>query len=1071
MVRYGPEFQVPALAFDDRIRFDPDSFQDKMTDNEAMRFLFHFCTLLLISTCCMFLDVGPSNVSAQATRQVTFNRDVRPILSNHCFACHGFDEKKREADLRLDNEEGYAVIVPNKPGESELWVRISSNDEDETMPPPDFHKPLTNDQKQIVKRWIEQGAIYEKHWSFISPSKPVVPEIVGTSNPIDAFLQQSLGANGLEPAPKADRVSLIRRVTLDLTGLPPSPAEVAEFMADESTHAYEQLVDRLQRQVTYGEHMARYWLDLARYADTHGLHLDNERSMWPYRDWVVRAINENITFDKFTRWQLAGDLLAQPTTDQLIASGFNRCNVTTSEGGSINEEMIFRYAVDRTSTTAEVWMGLTAGCAVCHDHKFDPLSTKEYYSMYAFFHSAADPAMDGNKIDTPPILKLTRDEDQKRLVELNRKIAAVEAKIDEQLAELTYTDPATVTPTPPKKRIEEIWFEDSFPPGTKAENSGGPVLKLAKKGEGRVFSGNAAITRTADNVVAQDFFQTGGDFTVPAGGRFFVHCFLDPDDPPEAIMIQFHTNSWKNRAIWGAQEKIGFGKPKTTEKVHMGELPKTGQWIKLEVAANKIGLKPGTKVTGYAFTQFGGTVNWDHLGVTSTYNPSIDPNWSWHVWKAQDIKKRNKLLPQDLKRLLQGRNPDKWTDQETDRVYSLWMRNVYLGSRDLVNQLAREKEPLRKQVVDIEKSAPFTFIMADLKKPRESFVMLRGAYDRKGDKVSRQVPAFLPKLGEKPDGQDYNRLDLANWLVSGEHPLTARVTVNRFWQQFFGNGLVKTSEDFGSQGDSPTHPALLDWLAVQFVEDGWDMKRLVKRIVTSHAYRQSTKLSPEWLALDPENRLLGRGPRLRLDAEVIRDQALFVGGLLVPTIGGPGVKPYQPPNIWEPVGFGNSNTRYYKQGSGDDLYRRSIYTFLKRTAPPPFMSSFDGPNREQSCSRRGRSNTPLQALQLMNDVQHVEAARCLAERMIKEGGESADQRIVWGWQVVISRRPEADEVEIARGALQTHLARFESDTEAAAKLVAYGESKADEAIDISELAAYTLVANLILNLDETVSKN
>lgn len=536
-------------------------------------------------------------------------------------------------------------------------------------------------------------------------------------------------------------------------------------------------------------------------------------------------------------------------------------------------------------------------------------------------------------------------------------------------------------------------------------------------------------------------------------------------------MIQFHTQSWKNRAVWGAPEKIGFGSPNTTEKVHMGQLPQTGQWVKLEVPARKIGLKPGTKVTGFAFTQFGGTVNWDRLGVTSSSDPANDPNWSWQVWKSQDTQKRNKLLPEHLRRQLQGRNPDQWSPEESETVFALWMRNVYLGARDLIDQLSREKGPLQAQVTAIEKSAPITFVMADLEKPRQSFVMLRGAYDQKGDRVTRQVPAFLPKLKKQPAGQDYNRLDLADWLVNGAHPLTARVTVNRFWQQFFGTGLVKTSEDFGSQGAAPTHPELLDWLAVQFVEDGWDMKRLVKRIVTSHAYRQNTRVHPDVRAIDPENLLLSRGPRLRLDAEVIRDQALFVSGLLVPRFGGPGVKPYQPPNIWEPVGFGNSNTRYYKQGTGDDLYRRSIYTFLKRTAPPPFMSSFDAPNREQSCSRRGRSNTPLQALQLMNDVQHVEAARCLAERMLKEGGATPEKRIHWCWQVVTSRQPNTDEIKIVRETLQRHLDRFTADTPAAAELIAFGESQADESTNPAELAAYTLIANLILNLDETVSKN
>ncbi len=1030
---------------------------------------------LFLSLCFVTLMVGPG--FGEESGVIRFNRDIRPILSDKCFACHGFDQKHRKADLRLDVAEGalldlggYAAIVPKNLEASEAWLRITSTDEDEVMPPPDSHKSLTAAQKITLKRWIEQGAPYEQHWSFLPPEKPEVPSVAGVENPIDAFLQTRLVNEGFKPAEVANRETLIRRVTLDLTGLPPTVEEVEAFLADHSPDAYEKLIDGLMGRATYGENMARYWLDLARYADTHGLHLDNERSMWPYRDWVVRAFNENLPFDEFTRWQLAGDLLEKPTRDQLIASGFNRCNVTTSEGGSIKEEWVYRYAVDRTSTAVEVWMGLTAGCAVCHDHKFDPLSTKEYYSMYAFFHSAADPAMDGNKIDTPPILKLTEPEDEKRLAELDDEIGAVNRRMQEAIAKIEYTDPATLDPAPPVQETELVWFEDGFPAGTKPSASGAP-LKLVKADEGEVFSGNLALTRTAKNAVAQDYFTGGASFDVPKNGKLFVHCFLDPDDPPEAVMVQFHVGGWKNRAIWGAEEKIGFGKLGTSEKVDMGPLPKAGEWVKLEFDAAKIGLKPGVKVDGYAFTQFSGTVTWDRLGMISKTDPAKDAAWSWEVWKKQNQGKRNNDLPEGLRQLVRGKQPDKWNEKETKQVYDFWLSNFYAGAREILAPLESEKAPLVQEKSAIEKAIPITFVMADMPQPRESFVMLRGAYDKPGEKVTRGVPAFLPPLSTKPADRDYNRLDLANWLVNGEHSLTARVTVNRFWQQFFGTGIVKTSADFGSQGEPPTHPELLDWLAVQFVEDGWDVQQLLKRILTSHAYRQNSRMTPELLERDPDNRLLARGPRFRLDAEVLRDQALFVSGLLVPEIGGKGVNPYQPPNIWEPVGFGSSNTRNYKQGKGDDLYRRSLYTFFKRTAPPPFMTSFDAPNREQSCTVRGRSNTPMQALQLMNDVQHIEAARNFATRMLKEGGNSAEERIRWAWRAVTSRQPEAGELEIALGALEQHQSRYAADASAASELTGYGESKADEELNKTELAAYTLVANLILNLDESVNKN
>jgi hypothetical protein len=1022
----------------------------------------------------LFLSMFSGTI--HAGEDIRFNRDVRPILSDNCFACHGQDAKKRKAKLRLDQSEGalaerdgVRAIVPGDLEQSELWARINEKDEDEVMPPPKSHKVLTVAEKNVLKRWIEQGAEYEGHWSFQAPQKQEVPQIAGVENPIDAFLQDRLGKEGLKAAALAKPETLVRRLYLDLTGLPPTPAEVDVFLADKSPPAWDKLIDDLMGRETYGEHMARYWLDLARYADTHGLHLDNERSMWPYRDWVVRAFNQNLPFDEFTRWQLAGDLLPDPTIDQQIASGFNRCNVTTGEGGSIKAEWIYRYAVDRTSTAVEVWMGLTAGCAVCHDHKFDPLSTKEYYSMYSFFHSAADPAMDGNKKDTPPILRVPSPGNDKRIAALNAEIAKVNKRVAGVVNKLKYVDPASLDPLSKPKRKETLWFEDGFPKGKLQVN--GPPLQLITKEEGPVFSGKRAISRTAKNATGQDVFSEGTPLTIPKGGKFFVHCYLDPENPPEAVMVQFYVGGWKHRVVWGAHEKIGWGKVNTHERVDMGPLPEKGKWVRLEFPAVKVGLKPGHKVTGYAFTQFSGKIGWDHFGIASTINPAKDPTYSWKAWKGQAEGARNKDLTDALRKRYKGKEPDKWTKAQEKVLRDHWLANVYAGASETLGPFAKEKDALEKQKIDLSKNVAITFIMADLPKARESFVMIRGQYDNPGEKVSRGVPAFLPTLPAKPKDRDYNRLDLANWLVRDDHPLTARVAVNRIWQQFFGAGLVRTSADFGTQGELPSHPELLDWLALRFIEDDWNVQRFVKRILTSQAYRQSTKVTLALLEKDPENRLLARGPRYRLDAEIIRDQALSLSGLLVPAVGGKGVLPYQPPNIWEPVGFGRSNTRYYKQGKGDDLYRRSLYTFLKRTAPAPFMASFDAPNREQSCTVRGRSNTPLQALQLMNDVQHVEAARNLAERIIKEGFPKDEERIQWAWRTVTSRRPDPEETKIVTDVLKRHRVRYAEDLEAARKLISYGESVADKEIAPNELASWTLVANLLLNLDEVVNKN
>jgi hypothetical protein len=1013
-----------------------------------------------------------TNRRLEAKAPLSFQRDIRPILSDHCFACHGPDENKREAGLRLDqppSDDGEAAIVAGQPERSHLWERITATDAETVMPPPAFNKPLTDEQRSLLRRWIEEGATYEQHWSFLPPVKPPVPA-VGESHAIDAFLQAKLAEVGLKANPIADRRTLLRRLSLDLTGLPPTHTEIAEFLADKSEGAYEKWIDRLFARESYGEHMARYWLDLARYADTHGLHLDNERSMWPYRDWVVRAFHGNLPFDEFTRWQLAGDLLPGPTADQRIASGFNRCNVTTSEGGSINEEWIYRYAVDRTSTMAEVWMGLTAGCAVCHDHKFDPLTSRDYYSLYAFFHSAADPAMDGNATDTPPILRLRSEADEVTVQRLDGELAELRKAYEAVAAAYEYRDPREHEPSPTMRVREVAWFEDDFPKGARLEARDGERTWEIREA-GKVFRGERALRQKGAGLTQQFFTQGAEAMTIPSGGKLFAHCYLDPEDPPQAIMLQFHTDGWKHRAIWGKADAIPFGKEEDGTKFVAGDLPALGSWVELEVSPSSIGLKVNSKVTGYAFTQAGGTVIWDAMGVRTKSDITRDPNWSYAAWKEANSGKAVVSLPGPLREIVRGRKVEAWTAEEAKRVYDFWLMNIYVGADDEFGDYKRklaEKEGEKKAIDD---KAPLTFVMADLPQPRQSYVMLRGAYDKPGEEVRRSVPNFLPPLPSRPNDRDYNRLDLANWLVSGQHPLTARVTVNRIWQQFFGVGLVKTSGDFGSQGEPPSHPELLDWLAVQFVEDGWDVQRLIRRIVTSKAYRRQSVVTPEQFELDPENRWLGRGPRLRLDAEVLRDQALAVSGLLVDRVGGPGVKPYQPSDIWEPIGFGNSNTRYYKQGSGEDLYRRSLYTFLKRTAPPPFMSNFDAPNREQSCSYRERSNTPMQALQLMNDIQHVEAARHFAHRMMQEGGRKVERRLRWGWEAVTGRRPTAEELAIVSDTLATHRQRFTNDVEGAKTLVSYGESPIDPTIDVSELAAYTLVANLLLNLDETLCKN
>jgi hypothetical protein len=1016
---------------------------------------------------------------AADTEKLQFNRDIRPILSDKCFACHGIDAKKREAKLRLDtvegafkpNEDGDVPITPGDLAKSEVWQRIISDDKDDMMPPPKSHKTLTAAQKDTIKRWIEQGAPYQKHWAFEAPVKPAVPELRSPNsnlrNSIDAFIDQRLQKEGLARSPEADRETLIRRVTFDLTGLPPTPGEIDAFIADQSPDAYDKVVTRLLASRHYGEHLAHYWLDQARYGDTHGLHLDNERSMWPYRDWVIDAYNRNLPFDQFTIEQLAGDLLPNATREQMIASGFNRCNVTTSEGGSIEAEYVFRYAVDRTATMANTWLGLTAQCCVCHDHKFDPISQKEFYQLYAFFHSAADPAMDGNKLLTPPILKLTNPEQDKKLADNAAKIASTQKEINEALAKIEYSDPATAQPPAQIEETETVWLEDDFPTGAKPEVKGDPI-KWVTADEGPVFSGKRSLKRT-DSGLAQDYYSGGAaPLEVPHGGKLFAYVYLEPADPPKAVMLQYHTGAWLHRAVWGDYDAIQFGQPGTTEKVNMGPLPNTGIWSRLEVDAEKIGLKSGDLITGLAYTQFGGTVYWDKAGISGRKDPAADATLSQLVWEKAHDGKNTPELPAEINKIFRSAKRTERTPAHEKQLRNYFLVNVYAGAKATFEPLNKQFDTLKKEKDALDNVIPATLVMSDMPQPRDSFIMIRGQYDKPGEQVHRNVPAFLPPL---PNTEIPTRLDLARWLVAPENPLTARVAVNRVWQQLFGVGLVKTSADFGSQGEPPSHPELLDWLAVTFRESGWDVKALVQRIVTSAAYRQSSAASPDLWKRDPENRLLARGPRFRFDAEVIRDNALFVSGLLKDQLGGKGVKTYQPPNIWEPVGFGGSNTRFYKQDTGDALYRRSIYTFIKRTAPAPYMTTFDAPSREQFCTRRERSDTPLQALQLMNDVQHFEAARALASRILTEGGDTTPARLAWAFRTVVGRHPSDRESLIVWSTLEKHLARYQKDPEAAKAAVHNGESAPPANLSEPELAAWTLMANLLLNLDETVTKN
>ncbi len=860
----------------------------------------HRTSPLVLAVAIAYLRIGAAEAETPTPSPIDFTRQIRPILSEHCFACHGPDAKKRKANLRLDTKagafseldsgEGHA-LVPGKSADSILVDRISSADPDRIMPPPQFGKKLAPEQIVLIRKWVEQGANWSEHWAFIAPQAPELPKVKNTSwprNEVDAFILARLEREKLQPSPEADKTTLIRRLTLDLTGLPPTLAEVDQFLSDTRPDAYEKVVDRLLKSPRYGEHMARYWLDAARYGDTHGLHLDNYREMWPYREWVVGAFNRNLSYDRFLTEQLAGDLLPNAAQDQVVASGFNRCHVTTSEGGSIDEEVYVRNVVDRVDTTGTVFLGLSTGCARCHDHKFDPFRTKDYYQFFAFFNSLDEKPLDGNAARYPPVISVATPEQTAELERSKRLVAGVKKLLADEAAKVQYVDP--------------------------------------------------------------------GD-TKPAAESFAA-------------------------------------------------------WLK---APNVVG-KPAPK-------------------------------------PVQDV----------LRIRVDRRNP-----QQQQVLHDYFIEHIYGKMRPTFDPLLQSLATLEKERDRVEKELPMTLVSREMATPRPAFILKRGEYDQRGDKVGRSTPLFLPPF---PADAPLNRLGFAQWLLLPEHPLTARVEVNRLWQQLFGAGIVKTAEDFGSQGEPPSHPELLDWLAVQFHVDGWDVKKMMKRLLMSATYRQSAKVTKDRLAKDPANRLLSRGPRFRLDAEVLRDQALFVSGLLIEKLGGPSVKPPQPAGLWEAVGYVTSNTARFTPDAGvDKVHRRSLYTFWKRTAPPPQMTTFDAPSRESCLVRRERTNTPLQALLLLNETQYVEASRALAERTMKEGGAAPDERSAHLFRLATGRKPDSTETAVMLEAYRIHLATYAKDEAAAKKLIAIGESKADAKLNAGELAAWTMVANLVLNLDEVINK-
>ncbi len=1030
---------------------------------------------------------APSTTSTPKGK-IDYNRDIRPVLSNHCFACHGPDEGQRKAGLRLDQrnaaltalKSGAIALVPNHPEKSELWQRISSDDEAHLMPPPEFGKPLSEAQIDLLKRWIEQGAAWEDHWSYKPVQRPPLPSIKHMNwpkNGIDYFVLAHLEQHGWQPSPEADRTTLIRRLTFDLTGLPPTPEEIKAFVQDTDANAYEKLVDRLLASPRFGERWAVHWLDLARFADTNGYHIDNHRDMWKWRDWVIDAFNRNMPFDQFTIEQLAGDLLDQPTLEQRIATGFHRNVMVNFEGGADPDEYLTKYIVDRVNTTATVWLGSTMTCAECHDHKYDPFTQKDFYRLYAIFHNVPEKGLDGQQSNPVPSMKVPSSEDVKKKEELTREIQTLQSRMNQEMQSIAWPAESESSPTMAFK--EYVWVDDDVPAGGQANSAGGMTgWQWQTVHDMEVLSGRRSMIRTAQGL-SQHFFENAADYLrIGVNDHLFAYVFIDPANPPKQIMLQWNNGAWEHRAYWG-ESHIPWGVDGTPSRFHAGPLPPAGRWVRVQVPAKAVGLTPGALVRGMAFTQFGGTVAWDRAGIQSQLPQAQDSFDSFAAWQRWETMNRQSQLPPSVRDAMKKKQ-DQRSDQEQLALKEFFIQRVHPATRDRFKPMTEAQDAMQKSLTDLENKIPTTMVMEELPQPRMTHVLKRGDFRAKGEPVTGDVPQFLLAW---PVEKAANRLDLARWLVDPKHPLTARVTLNRYWEQFFGHGIVKSTEEFGAQGDWPSHPELLDWLAAEWLnptpapigsgaERPWNIKAMMRYLATSATYRQQTKVTPAMLRADPENRFFMRGPRLRLQAEMIRDAALAISGLLDPRIGGPSIKPYQPPGLWEQVAFGGGfSSQTYEQSRGQDLYRRGLYVYWKRSLPHPSLSAFDAPNRELCCDRRPVTNTPLQALTLLNDPIFVEAARVFAARIINEGGQSVTERVQYAFEWCTSRPPNPEELKWLVAFYHRQYEKWTAEPEAAKKLIQVGEAPLPKDIAATDLAAWTAMANLLFNLDETITKN
>jgi len=1039
----------------------------------------------------------PPSPSTALPATIQFNRDIRPILSDKCFTCHGPDKTKRVTPFHFDVEEaakqelpgGRFAVLAGDAANSVMIQRITAADDRRRMPPASTGKTLSEREIALLTAWIQQGARWEKPWAFQTPVRPMVPQVADRTwprTPIDAFVLERLDREGVKPSREADRETLLRRVTLDLTGKGPTIAEIDAFVADTSPDAYEKLVDRLLRSPQYGERMAVPWLDASRYADSSGYQVDYERSMWRWRDWVIDAFNKNMPFDRFAVEQLAGDLLPNATLDQKIATAFNRNHRTNAEGGIVLEEYAAEYVVDRVATTSSVFLGVTMGCARCHDHKYDPFTQKEFYQLYAYFNNVPEHGR-SRRGNSRPYIKAPTPAEAAEMKTLDDQVSAAAANVGKAqlassgaeakwVASLVQQQPSQWAPP---GAVAYYSMDDSLDALGPAAAPRKPLPAASWKGAAKFAPGVIGRAASFDGTTYVDAGEVG---EFDDDDRFTFSAWIYPTGATGAIVTKTRDESESRGYTFQLKDgkpqiSVAYGWAFNAVRIETDNPVELNRWH--HVTASYDGSREARGLTLFVDgVRQHGNVLVDILNDPPTSREPLriggggGPENRFHGLIDEVRVYDRDLTEEEVDVLFSMRSlneiaklpPSGRTSAEAAKLHGAFLEST--AAPEQLKRAVRQVAEAREKRAAYDDTIATVMVMEEMPVPRQTRVLLRGAYDQFGEAVTPDVPSILPAM---PGDYPRNRLGLARWLVQPSHPLTARVAVNRFWQMYFGTGIVKTVEDFGSQGEPPSHPELLDWLATEFVRTGWDVKALQKLVVMSATYRQDSRATAAMLQRDPENRLLARGPRIRLPAETVRDQALAMSGLLVEKVGGPSVKPYQPEGLW--IDLIQNGSGEYVQDHGEKLYRRSLYTFWKRTIPPPAMANFDAPSRESSVAQRSITNTPLQALNLLNDVTYLEAARLLAERMLREGGPAPGQRIEFAFRLATGQRPNATERAILGDALKYAQSRFGGRPDAAVKFLAVGEHPRDETLDVKELASYASVASLILNMDKTITKD